>query len=135
MANNLRSITELPVLIEVPDGTYTVVVDGGTAKLAPYGGGGAEAVEVTYTTADMLTFTCDKTYAEMYEALVASNGIAVAKLSLGGAATLGKTGLWGFKDDTAMGGEGASILFMLYTGDGFTILSHGADDTITTSTM
>lgn len=83
MADNLRSITELEVLTEVPDGTYTVVVDGGTAKLAPYGGGGAEAIEIVYTSADSFeTFTCNRTYAEIYAALMTYNGVANIKIAL-----------------------------------------------------
>ena len=132
MANNLRNITELPVLTEVPDGTYTVVVDGGTAKLAPYGGGGgAEAIEVTYTTADMQTFTCDKTYEELYEALVVNNGIAVGKLMMGDVAMIGKTGLWSFANAEAVGGVGSAFVFAMSIGSSTTTLLHSNEDVIT----
>lgn len=131
MADNLRSITELPVLTEVPDGTYTVVVvDGGTAKLAPYGGGGAEAVEIVYTTADMATFTCNKTYAEMYEKLVTGKGVANIKIAVAGAGMLGAASSWSFLDYTNFGGA-ANFVSTCDNGDSFIRVVHGSDDTVT----
>lgn len=71
--SNLRNITSLEALTEVPDGTYTLVVVDGVAKLAPYGGGGGG---VLFIDIDVDNGTCSKTYAEVYEAF-ATNGYTV----------------------------------------------------------
>lgn len=71
--SNLRNITSLEALTEVPDGTYTLVVVDGVAKLAPYGGGGGG---VLFIDIDLDNRTCSKTYAEVYEAF-ATNGYTV----------------------------------------------------------
>lgn len=130
MANNLRSITELPVLTEVPDGTYTVVVDGSTAKLAPYGGGGAEAIEITYTTADMQTFTCDKTFTEIREKLVVGKGIASIKIAVANAGILAAASSWSFLDRTNFGGT-AKFVATYDDGNNFIRVIHANDETIT----
>lgn len=128
MADNLRSITELPVLNEVPDGTYTVVVDGGTAKLAPYGGG-AEAIKIVYTTTDMSECTCNMTYEEIYEALVVEEKMAVIEVSFGGVMTLAKSGLWSFMNGAAIGSEtGFNFSFDMVSD--FMRIVHTNDDTI-----
>lgn len=132
MADNLRSITELEVLTEVPDGTYTVVVDGGTAKLAPYGGGGAEAIEIVYTSADGETVTCDKTYEEIYEALVTNNGVAIAKFRMEvdtGTAEY-RSSFWNLMDYTSVGGP-AAFVFVWDFGGSLLRVIHESSNTIT----
>ncbi len=134
MADNLRSITELEVLTEVPDGTYTVVVDGGTAKLAPYGGGGAEAIEIVYTTADGVTVTCDKTYEEIYEALVTGNGVANVKIVVEG--TLFSAGnWWSFAIGPMTESEYDYFIFSANIGTGIFMLYHNSNNEIEMSQL
>lgn len=133
MADNLRSVTELPILKDVPNGTYTVVVDGSTAKLAPYGGGGgASAINIVYETADMSTFTCNMSYEEMHAALVEGNGVASVSISVpmfGG--ILAKSNFWSFVNGAALDSDSVFIFNCDTGSDALVKIVHAADNTIT----
>ena len=93
-------------------------------------GGDAEAIEITYTTADMQTFTCDKTFTEIREKLVVGKGIASIKIAVANAGILAAASSWSFLDRTNFGGT-AKFVATYDDENNFIRVIHANDETIT----